>query len=369
MMVSRSMAFLLAARAGIRGFVLQTRCCVAMVCVVCSLARAHAADAPVQLTIVGGVAAVSQYTKFERPFWVHDIPRLTGGRITAEIHSFDQSGLSGQEMLQLMRLGVVPFGTALLAMVSADEPELNAVDLPLLNPDIASLRNTVRLYRGHLHDVLQRKYGNELLSIYAYPAQVLFCRKAFAGLNDLAGHKVRTSSVGQSEMMSALGAIPVMTPFSEVVSAIRNNVVDCAITGTMTGNQIGLPAVTSYIYPMAISWGLSFFGANEAAWQQLPPDLRDTLQTNIHRLELAIWQSADRETAGGLACDIGSGDCVDGKVFHMILVPVTEEDNSRRAQLLAQSILPHWIQRCGPDCATAWNDTLGPALGIRISAE
>jgi len=86
-------------------------------------------------------------------------------------------------------------------------------------------------------------------------------------------------------------------------------------------------------------------------------------------LEQAIWQSADRETVGGLACDIGSGDCVDGKVFHMILVPVTEEDNSRRAQLLAQSILPHWIQRCGPDCATAWNDTLGPALGIRISAE
>jgi hypothetical protein len=130
-----------------------------------------------------------------------------------------------------------------------------------------------------------------------------------------------------------------------------------------------LPAVTSYIYPMAISWGLSFFGANAAAWQQLPPDLRDTLQVNIRKLELKIWDSAERDTAGGLACDVGSAACTDGKIFHMILVPVTAGDDARRAQLLAGSILPHWIQRCGADCATAWNNTMGPIMGVRIPAE
>ena len=80
-------------------------------------------------------------------------------------------------------------------------------------------------------------------------------------------------------MMTALGAIPkVVTAFSDITNAIRNKVVDCAITGTMSGNQINLPDVTSYIHPMAISWGLSFFGANQATWEQLPPDLRDTLR-------------------------------------------------------------------------------------------
>jgi TRAP-type C4-dicarboxylate transport system substrate-binding protein len=329
----------------------------------------HAADAPIQLHVVGGLAAVSQYTKFEAPFWRHEVPRLTHGRVKAEIHAFDQSGLSGQEMLQLMRLGVVPFGTALLAMVSADEPELNAVDLPLLNPDIAALRNTVSLYRDHLQQILQRKYGIELLAIYAYPAQVLFCAKRFSGLRDLTGRKVRTSSVGQSEMMSALGAIPVVTPFADIVNAVRNKVVDCAITGTMSGNQIGLPEVTSYIYPMAISWGLSFFGANAAAWEQLPPDIRDSLRTGIRTLELSIWEGADEETASGLACDIGSSKCADGTSFHMALVPVTAEDEARRSSLLGSSILPRWVQRCGNDCVTAWNGTLGVALGLNVSAE
>ena len=350
---------------------LRYRCCFALGMLIAALAvaSAGAAEAPIRLEVVGGLAAVSQYTKFEAPFWLRDVPQLTQGRVQAEIHPFDRSGLPGEEMLRLMRLGVVPFGTALLAQVSGDEPELNAVDLPLLNPDMASLRTTVGLYRAHLHQILREKYGIELLGIYSYPAQVLYCTHSLATLKDLAGRRVRTSAVGQSEMMSALGAIPIVTPFSEIVNAIKNNVVDCAITGTMSGNQIGLPEVTSYIYPMAISWGLSFFGANGAAWDQLPPDIQGELLGGIHKLELSIWDAADRETASGLACDIGASDCTGGKIFHMTLVPIKPADDAQRELLLSKSILPRWIQRCGNDCVTAWNETLGPALGIQALPE
>jgi TRAP-type C4-dicarboxylate transport system substrate-binding protein len=269
-------------------------------------------------------------------------------------------------MLQLMRLGVVPFGTALLALVSGDEPELNAVDLPLLNPDMASLRRSVNLYRSHLHQILENKYGVELLGIYAYPAQVLYCKAPFMTLGDLKGRRIRTSSVGQSEMMSALGAVPIVTPFSELVKAIKEGVVDCAITGTMSGNQIGLAEVTSYIYPMAVSWGLSFFGANSAAWNQLPRDIREALQRGIRALENTIWDAADQETASGLACDIGSNECTGGKAFHMNLVPIQAEDLAQREGLLKETVLPRWIERCGNDCATAWNANFGAAVGIRI---
>jgi TRAP-type C4-dicarboxylate transport system substrate-binding protein len=349
-------------------FIQPVWCCV-VVLVALPLVRGHTADGPIQLKILGGVAAVDQYMKFEAPFWRRDVPRLTGGRVIAEIHPFDQSGLSGQEMLQFMRLGVVPFGTALLDLVSADEPELNAIDLPLLNPDMASLRKSVQLYRGHLKQILRARYGIELLSIYVYPAQVLFCARRFTSLNDLTGRKIRTSSVSQSEMMLKLGAIPVVTPFSDIIGAIRTNVVDCAITGTMSGNQIGLPDVTSFIYPMAISWGLSVFGVNEMAWEQLPADIRDTLRTGLDQLELSIWDAADQETTGGLACDTGAATCVDGKLFQMHLVPVTAKDEARRSHLFAESILPDWLRRCGHDCVTAWNGTLGPTLGIGASTD
>jgi TRAP-type C4-dicarboxylate transport system substrate-binding protein len=334
-----------------------------------AISLALAADGPIQLKIVGGLATVSQYTKFEAPFWTRDVPQLTAGRVQTEIHPFDRSGLPGQEMLRLMRLGVVPYGTALLALVSGDEPELNAVDLPMLNPDMVSLKKTVDIYRSHLHRILHERYGIELLGIYAYPAQVLYCAERFTTLSDLTGRKVRTSSVSQSEMMSALGAIPIVTPFSNIVDAIKKKVVDCAITGTMSGNEIGLSDVTSYISPMAISWGLSFSGANELAWNQLPPDIQDTLRDGIRKLELSIWDAADRETADGLACDVGSTKCVGRRISHMTLVPIGSVDEALRQRLLTKVILPKWVQRCGSGCVTAWNETLGLPLGIRAAAE
>ncbi len=143
------------------------------------------AEEAVHLDVVGGLAGVSQYEQLEKPFWTNRIEELSNGRIRAEIHPFDRSGLPGPEMLQLIRLGVVPFGTALLAAVAGDEPELNAADLPALNPNFAALRKTVDLYRPHLREVLHDKYGIELLAIYAYPAQVIYCTKPFSGLNDL----------------------------------------------------------------------------------------------------------------------------------------------------------------------------------------
>jgi TRAP-type C4-dicarboxylate transport system substrate-binding protein len=342
----------------------------AMAMAVSGLATIAAADEPIHLKIVGGLGGVSQYDRLEKPFWDHRIEALSKGRIKAEIHPFDRSGLPGQEMLQLMRMGVVPFGTALLAVVSGDEPELNAVDLPALNPDMQALRKTVGLYRAHLRQMLRKKFGIELLAIYTYPAQVIFCAKPFTGLGDLTGRRVRTSSVGQSEMMTALGAIPVLVPFADTVNAIRTGVVDCAITGTLSGNEVGLSNVTSYIYPMAISWGLSFFGANAAAWDALPPDLQALLREAITGLEAQIWDASDRETADGIACNIGATNCSSGhSPSHMTLVPVTPEDDAKRKRLLVESVLPGWIHRCGPECAAAWNQELAPSLGIRAAED
>jgi TRAP-type C4-dicarboxylate transport system substrate-binding protein len=264
---------------------------------------------------------------------------------------------------------VVPFGTALLAIVSTEEPEFNAVDLPALSPDMATLRQTVALYRPHLEHLLRERYGIELIGVYTYPAQVVFCTRPFSGLSDLAGRRVRTSSVGQAEMFQALGATPVVTPFAEILHAVRAGVVECAITGTLSGNAIGLHEVTSHVHTMAITWGLSVFGANSVAWEALSPELRETIRGGVAELEREIWEAADRETGEGLACNAGLPGCTAGRRGHMALVPVTPADDARRRRLLTETVLPRWVQRCGPDCVSAWNTYLAPALGIQAGLD
>jgi TRAP-type C4-dicarboxylate transport system substrate-binding protein len=326
------------------------------------------ADEPVRLNVVGGLAGVSQYTKLEEPFWRERIEALSHGRIQATIQPFDRSGFRGEEMLPLMRLGVIPFGTALLGVAAADEPELNAVDLPGVNPDFATLQSTLNLSRPHIRQILEERYGIELLGLYAYPAQVLFCTAAFRGLDDLRGRRVRTSSVAQSNLISAVGGVPVRTPFAGIVDAVKAGTLDCAITGTLSGNEIGLTDVTKYIHSMAINWGVSLFGANRAVWNGLPGDVRESLRDGITQLERMIWDAANQETFRGLACDTGAANC-EGHRGQMIVVPVTPTDDARRKKLLVDAVLPAWLDRCGPDCAEVWNQTLAPSLGILATAK
>lgn len=327
------------------------------------------ADSSVHLRIVGGLAGVSQFVRFERPFWEQRIRQISGGRITADIQPFDGAGLRAQELLPLMRLGVVPFANVLLGVAASEDPEFNIADLPALNPDMAALRRNVALLRPYLGQLLRERHGVELLAIYAHPAQVVFCRRPFSGLGDLAGRRVRTSSVAQSEVMEALGATPVVIPFAETVAAIRAGVVECAITGTLSGNAVGLSDVTSHVHSMAISWGLAAFGAGRDAWDSLGEANRALLRDALATLEREIWDGAERETGEGLACNAGLAGCTLGRPGRMQIVPVSPADEVRRAALLRETVLPRWISRCGPECAEAWNTLMGPATGVTARSE
>lgn len=322
-------------------------------------------DTPIHLRVIGGLATAGQYEWLEKPFWEH-VGTLSQGRVTAEIFPSDRSGLTANEILRLMRLGVVTFGTVLLLQV--DQPELSVIDLPALSPDIPTLRRAVAAYRPHLDQILKDRFGVKLLAIYTYPAQVIFCTKPLDGLSDLAGRKVRTSSADQSGLMSALGAVPFVLPYDEIVPAARSGVVDCAITGTMSGAEIGLSNVTGSLYPLAINWGLSLFGVNAAAWEVLPGDLQNMLAAGIGRLEQDVWAAAERDTFAGIACDTGGAACPEGQVpSHMKLTQVTRADEARRRRLLIESVLPGWIRRCGSGCVGLWNQTMAPAVGITAS--
>ena len=172
-----------------------------------SLCGAQGAPAPAaeHLRIVGGLGGVSQYTRHEEPFWTRELARLSGGRATAEIVPFDRAGIRGQEMLRLVQLGAVPFGTSLLNLSAVLDAEIGAPDLAGLNPDVAALRRSIAAFRPYLEKVLRERYGSELLAVYAYPAQVTFCDKPVAGLDDLKGRRIRISGATQADWVTALG--------------------------------------------------------------------------------------------------------------------------------------------------------------------
>ena len=332
------------------------------------LHRAHAADstsAPLRLRIVGGLAAGNQYPRHEEPFWQKTLPALAKGLVNTEIVPFDKAGIRTNEMMRLMQLGVVPFGTVLMGGILTTDPELAALDLAGMNPDMAALKRSVAAFRPHLEQMMRERHGIEVLAIYAYPAQVTFCKRAFTGLADLAGRRVRISNPSQADLIRPFGAVPLQTEFSAVVAGLRSGNVDCAITGAMSGNTIGLPEVATHLHTSATTWGLSVFGANVGAWQSLPPNLQTLLRTELPKLEKAIWVDSERQTNEGVACNVGAGTCDSGKPGRMKEVPASAADEKKLRIAFRDSVLPAWVERCGNACVPVWNRLLAPVTGIR----
>lgn len=331
-------------------------------------AAAGSAAQPAQpFRVVGGLAGLGQYTRLEEPFWSRELERLSGGKYRASIVPFDRAGLPGADMLRFLQLGVVPFGTVLMSSFSARFPQYAAADLAGLNPDMQALRTHLAAFRPYLERALRQEQGIETLAIYIYPAQMLFCKHPIASLSDLKGWRVRVSSVGQADFVEALGAQPVHTAFAQLVPRFEAGALDCAITGTLSGHTIGLADLTSHLYALPLNWGMAIFGANQAAWQALPADLRALLRSELPKLEAAVWAESERDTAQGLACNGGKPGCASGRPGKMRIVPATAADALRSRDIFATTVLPRWQKRCGPDCAQVWSQTIGrlPAPATR----
>lgn len=320
-------------------------------------------ETPQRLRVVGGLAQVPQYVRIEEPFWTTELPKLTGGRLAAEIVPFDRAGIQPQEMLRLVQLGVVSMGTVLLSTVSSDM-ELMAIDLAGLNPDMPTLRRSVDAFRPHLAKVLRERYGAELLAVHVYPAQVTWCRQPFASFADLAGRRVRVSGTSQHDFVTALGGKPVQIPFAQVASNMAAGSVDCAITGAMSGNSVGLHEVASFVGGVPLSWGVSAFVANGRTWAALGAPTQALLKRELAVLEQTIWADASVETGNGIACNTGDAACRQGRRGSMKEVRGVAEDQRRRREIFAGAVLPEWIRRCGSACAEVWRQTLGPAHDI-----
>ena len=329
---------------------------------------AQAQGTPLKLRVVGGLAALNQHVRHEVPFWTETLARLSGGRYSAEIVPFDRAGIRGQELLSMVRLGTVPFGTLLVSQASPKDAELAAPDLAGLNPDAATLSRSIAAYRPRLQELLRERHNAELLAVYIYPAQALFCNAPVSSLAALKGKRVRTSSATQADWVSALGGQPVSTPFADVVPNMRAGNMDCAITGTMSGNTIGLHEITTHLLTMPVTWGLAVFVAHGPTWRALPEDLRALLKRELPRLESAIWSESTRETEEGVACNSGGRGCSTGRPGRMTVVRPAPADDALRRETLLNAVLPAWLQRCGPGCGTQWNLLLAPVAGVEARA-
>ncbi|EDM23488.1 TRAP transporter substrate-binding protein [Caminibacter mediatlanticus] len=160
-------------------------------------------------------------------YFAKRVEELSKGRIKVEVYPNAQLG-KDKVILRKMKFNAVQMAAPSFSKFTGLVPQLGLFDLPFLFKD-----------ENHLHRVLDGKVGQKLLDMVTKKGYVALAywdngfkqltdsKRPLIKPDDCKGLKFRVmSSKVLIEQFKALGAIPVVLPFSEVYSALQQGVVD-----------------------------------------------------------------------------------------------------------------------------------------------
>ena len=317
--------------------------------------------------VVGSIGNLSMYTNREVPFWNEIVPKESAGAIKVQLKPFTELGFKGPEIFRLTSAGTLQMSMTVLNYNSGEVPMNEAADLVGLVGSVEELHGVLKGFRATYAKFLDEKHGLKLLGFGTYQAQVVYCRDSFSSLSDIKGRKVRASGASQQAFVNHLGGSPITLAFAEVQPALGSGVIDCAITGALSGYRSKWHESAKFISPMPVNFGVSAFLANKKWWTSLDPKVQAFLEAQMLKLEDSIFEQAKTETQTGLNCNTGAAACPEGAPAAMKLVPVTPADETLRKEALSKAILPAFAQRCGAECVQMWNTIIGEPLKVKIA--
>ena len=301
----------------------------------------------------------------ELPFWRKTIPEASKGAITADITPLDQMGIDDKTMLRLLKLGVMDFGAMDISKMAGDDPRFEACDLAGLTLDPDKARVACDAYRGVIDRQMQKNWNVKLLAFGGNTPQVFWCRDVISGLDGFKGKKVRVFNNTMRDFLGGVGATAVSMAFAEVVPALSAGVVDCGVTGSLSGNTAGWNEVTKSIYPMSLGWSINVLAVNLDTWRRLDPKVQTFMLEQVKAYEDKMWATIKTTTGEAINCNTGQQPCSMGKLAKSTIVAVKPEEADAHKKLVEGGVLAGWAKRCGAECAREWNETVGKVLGLR----
>ena len=322
-----------------------------------------------EFQVVGTWGNLALWKDHESRFWNEILPKASGGKLTANAKPYTEVGLSGFEVMRLLKLGTYDAVHAVTTYVAQDSPELEGVDLAGVVQDLDTYRKAMEAYKGVIERELAEKYNAKLLILYSFPSQQLWCNlgdksKTNVGLKDLKGKKIRTYSTTLGDFIEGLNASAVTIAFAEVVPALQKGVADCGITGTGPAYSAKWWQVVTHNIRVRLGYAATVLAMNMDTWNSLSDDTKKLMTEELTKVEDQMWESTKIADQQGMDCN-ANGPCPLGEPGGMVPIEATAEDQQMLRDIVQNYVLKRWAGRCGADCAKQWNETVGPVVGVK----
>ena len=296
---------------------------------------------------------------------------LSEAGFTVLRNEFQAIGVNLADGLRLLSTGAFDMATIQVGSVAKDDPFLEGIDLIGVSTNMADLEDAVEAYREIFNARLEEKFGVTAAAIWPFGTQIFLCNAEISSLDDLERLKVRSFTASMSTLLEEFGATPVTLSFPEVYPALQRGVATCGVTSPTSSNTGKWPEVTTHLYPLSVSGSVQAHMVNLDWLNGLSAEQRASFEAVMAEMEAALWEVAIKTNGTAQSCSTG-GDCPEGGIYtsyDMTLVPVSDADKARVAEISAAKVLPEWAAKCEasyPGCTALWNETVGAARGLSI---
>lgn len=280
-------------------------------------------------TVLGGMAAVAGSSMLARPAHAQTILRYgnagvastlsntfnqklsdtvsekTGGQLSFEIFAGTLGG--EQKLLESMALGSLDMYNG----AYTGTREFDILYSPYFFTDGAHAKRVIDSEIGQRASaVLQDRYNGRLIGCGRLGSYNLMLSQPISSLADLRGRKIRSPQIeGCLEGLKFFGAIPTPIPFNEIYLALQQGIVDGVLTALNPGVNGKFYEVCKYVVETDFGLALDKQVISQAAWDALPADQQEILQSSFDDLEAADYYQVGVDLK---ATDVGTWRSANG---------------------------------------------------------
>jgi TRAP-type C4-dicarboxylate transport system substrate-binding protein len=177
--------------------------------------------------------------------WADEVAKRSNGSLIIKVYPSLQLGGTPPGMYNQVLSGVADIAFVTPGYTPTVFPRIGIAELPYLSKDAQHATRIMHaLYDKYLADDFKNV---KMIAYWAVDSHAIQSVKPITSLDDLKGKKIRSPSSVQSDVVKALGAVPVNMPITNVYTSLERGVIDAFFAGPSASFSFKLNEVVKAI--------------------------------------------------------------------------------------------------------------------------
>ena len=293
--------------------------------------------------------------------WLAHIESATNGKVKFKVY-YSQTLNKGPATWNAVKDGIADMGWCFHAYWPGMTSLSDVISLPSLPFNTAEEGSAAlwKLYEK-FPSIREQYKDNHILLLYTTdPYFLITTKKQVKTLEDIKGLKIRMMGGPSTEMMKALGGVPVSVPMPDNYMALKKGVIDGMGAPWEATNSFRLYEVVKY-YTTGTNFPAVYFSIaiNKKKWDSLPEDIKAAINGASGLLGARFWGHNFFDTARQACIDKAEEQGYEVNIYRL-----PKEEQARWLEVGGRPIWNDWIEKMNKEGHPEAKEILDALLGM-----